>query len=308
MAPPFVSMLCVGSKISSARRDAMTFRTILVAVSGGTASDGAVELACRLARWFEAHLEGLHVRVDPIAVVAMATNGFGMPLAGEWIDQITDEAAQLAEKTKAAFDAAVARHGLSPGAAPRKTSASAAWREETGYAPNLVSRRARFYDLVVLGRSDRVMEQPHTDTVEETLLHSGRPLLLAPAQTPAVVGETIAVGWNGSAEATRALAASLPLLGVARAVSIITIGDKGKEAVTSAVDYLGWHGIVAKHRSIQSAPGVGPGEQLLATARDEGADLLVMGGYGRTSWREFLLGGAIREIVGVSLLPLLLSH
>ena len=285
----------------------MTFRTILAAASGGTASDGAVVLACRLARRFEAHLEGFHVRVDPIAVVAMAANGFSMPLAGEWIDQITDEAAQLAAKTKAAFDAAAARHGLSPAAAP-KNSTSAVWREETGYAPNLVSRRARFFDLVVLGRSDRVMEQPHTDTVEETLLHSGRPVLLAPAQAPAVVGETIAIGWNGSAEATRALAASFPLLGVARAVTIITIGDKGKEAVTSAVDYLGWHGIVAKHRNIQLSPGVGPGEQLLATAQDEGADLLVMGGYGRTPWREFLLGGATREIVGVSLLPLLLSH
>jgi nucleotide-binding universal stress UspA family protein len=286
----------------------MAFRTILAAASGGTASDGAVVLGSRLARRFEAHLEGLHVRVDPIAVVAMAANGFGMPLAGEWIDQITDEAAQLAAKTKVLFDAAVARHGLSPAVAPPKTSALAAWREETGYAPNLVSRRARFFDLVVLGRSDRVMEQPHTDTVEETLLHSGRPVLLAPAHAPAVVGETIAIGWNGSAEATRALAASLPLLGVARAVAIITIGDKGKEDVTSAVDYLGWHGIVAKHRNIQSSPGVGPGEQLLGTAQDEGVDLLVMGGYGRTPWREFLLGGATREIVGVSLLPLLLSH
>jgi nucleotide-binding universal stress UspA family protein len=74
------------------------------------------------------------------------------------------------------------------------------------------------------------------------------------------------------------------------------------------VDYLGWHGIVAKHRHIQPGRGVGPGEQLLSTARDEGADLLVMGGYGRMPWREFLLGGATREIVGVSLLPLLLSH
>jgi nucleotide-binding universal stress UspA family protein len=292
----------------------MTIKTILVAASGGAANNGAVELAGRLARRFEAHLEGFHVRADPLAVVAVAADGFGTPLAGEWINQITDEAADLAKKTKAAFDAAAARHRLSLATAPPETSASAAWREETGYAPALVSRRARFFDLVVLGRSDRVMEQPHTDTIEETLLHAGRPVLLAPAQVPELLGEAIAVGWNGSAQAVRALVASLPFLSAARAVSIIAIGGKENEkeretaAAVSAVDYLAWHGIVAKHRSVEPLAGVGPGEQLLATARDEGADLLVMGGYGHSPWREFLFGGATREIVGASMLPLLLSH
>jgi hypothetical protein len=54
--------------------------------------------------------------------------------------------------------------------------------------------------------------------------------------------------------------------------------------------------------------GVGAGQQLLAATRDQGADLLVMGGYGQMPWRQSLFGGATREIVGVSLLPVLLSH
>ncbi len=286
----------------------MTYKTILAAASGGTASDGVIELACRLARRFEAHVEGFHVRIDPQEVLMAAVDGVGMPLPGAWIDEMMAEAAAIAAKTKAAFDVAIARHGLTLTDAPPKPGASAAWREETGYAPVLVARHARFFDLVVLGRSDRVIDQPHTDAVEEALIHSGRPVLLAPAQPPSAVGETIALGWNGSPEAVRALTAALPFLAAARAVSIISIGDRHEEELSSIVNYLAWQGVVATHRYLRLVSGIGVGEQLLAAARDDQADLLVMGGYGHTPWRELLLGGATREVVGVSLLPVLLSH
>jgi nucleotide-binding universal stress UspA family protein len=133
-------------------------------------------------------------------------------------------------------------------------------------------------------------------------------VLLAPAKAPDAVGDNIAVGWNGSAEATRALAASLPFLGAAQAVTILTIGDKHQESAAALIAYLGWYDVKAKHRHVPAVSGVGPGEQLLSAARDESADLLVMGGYGHMPWREFLFGGATREVVGASLLPLLLSH
>jgi nucleotide-binding universal stress UspA family protein len=297
-----------GLESRAVRRDAMAFKTILAAASGGTASDGAVELACRLARRFESYLEGFHVRIDPLAIAAMASDGFGAPLVGEWIEQIEIEAADRAKRTKAAFSGAVARHGLSLSDASPPSPASVVWREDTGYAPLLVSRRARFFDLVVLGRSDRVVDRPHSDAVEETLLCSGRPVLLAPAKAPAAFGETIVVGWNGSAEGVRALAASLPLLGAARAVSIVTVGDREQEAATDVLEYLSRQGIIAAHYKVRPVAGAGPGQQLLAAAREQGADLLVMGGYGHSPWREILFGGATREIVGVSLLPLLLSH
>jgi nucleotide-binding universal stress UspA family protein len=132
--------------------------------------------------------------------------------------------------------------------------------------------------------------------------------LLAPAKPPAEVGDSIALGWNGSAEATRAVAAALPFLAVASKTAIITVGEKHQESASALIDYLGWHGVKAQHRHVPAVSGVGPGQQLLSAAREENADLLVMGGYGHMPWREFLFGGATREIVGMSLLPLLLSH
>jgi nucleotide-binding universal stress UspA family protein len=139
-------------------------------------------------------------------------------------------------------------------------------------------------------------------------MNSGRPVLLAPSTPPTNVGEAVAVGWNGSAEATRALAVSLPFLIGARIVSLITVGDKHQESAAALIEYLAWHGIKGQHRHVPSIPGTVPGQQLLSAAREEDADLLVMGAYGQVPWREFLFGGATREVVGVSLLPLLLAH
>jgi nucleotide-binding universal stress UspA family protein len=237
----------------------------------------------------------------------MAAAGSGMPIDGAWIDRMNAETEAAATKTKTAFAEVAKRHGI---ALDKGTgsAASAVWRQEIGSAPRLVSRRARFFDLVVLGRSDRVVEEPYSDTIEETLIQSGRPVLLAPAKAPANLGDVIAVGWNGSPAAVRVLSASLPLLGKAKGVFVITVGDKHEESAAEVAKYLGWHGIASVRRHIVAVSGVGPGEALLAAARDEGADLLAMGGFGHAPWRELLFGGATRELVGTSLLPLLLSH
>jgi nucleotide-binding universal stress UspA family protein len=71
---------------------------------------------------------------------------------------------------------------------------------------------------------------------------------------------------------------------------------------------LAWHGIAARLQHLVPISGVTAGARLLAAARDEGADMLVMGGYGKAPWREMLMGGVTRQIVGTSLLPILISH
>jgi len=283
----------------------MALKSILVAASGGTASNGAIEAACQLAQRFSAHVEGFHVRVDAAQVIALASDGFGMPAAGDWIDRMTEDTEKTASKTKAGFLAAAARCGIAASNAAG-TKATVAWREETGYAPDLVSRRARFFDLTVLGRSERVVERPHSDTIEETLIHSGRPILLAPAK-PAPIGESIAIGWNGSAEAVHVMVAALPLLAAAKTVTVITVSDE-PDSPKDLLEYLARQGVRATHSNVLPVSGAGPGQQLLSQAREVGADLLAMGGYGHRPWREILFGGATQQVVDASLLPVLIAH
>jgi len=178
----------------------MTFKTIMAAASGGSASDGTIELACRFARRFGAHLEAFHAKPDPRDLFAYSTDAFGNSMSGDFVDRFVKDSDSIAAKTKAAFEATAAKHQIGISAAPslglpEKIAASACWREEVGYAATVVSRRARFFDLVVLGRSERVVDQPHTDVVEQTLINSGRPVLVAPAQPNADIGDNVAIGY-----------------------------------------------------------------------------------------------------------------
>jgi nucleotide-binding universal stress UspA family protein len=294
----------------------MSIQTIIFAASGGSAGHGAADLACRLARRFEAHVEGFHVRADPRQAALAFGDGFGSPVVGDLIERTAQEVAEAAARAKQQFDEAIAAHNLplraepptvKPGE-PMARQATAAWREETGIAGDLVARRARLFDLVVLGRSERVVDQPHTDVLEDTVLSCGRPVLLAPAEPPKELGATVAIAWNASAEAARAVAGALPFLRHAKAVRVLTAGATDTADGAALVQSLAWRGIAATARHRASLPGVAVGQQLLAAAREESADLLVMGGYGKAPWREMLLGGATRQVVGTSLLPILIAH
>jgi nucleotide-binding universal stress UspA family protein len=287
----------------------MSVRTILAAASGGAATAGAIDLACQLSRRFEAHLEGFHVLPDPAAVLAAAGEGIGSPASTAVVKSVMQEAAAKAAQARVMFDDVVSRHGIALGTLPglaRRPSAS--WREETGNAAALVAQRGRFFDLVLLGRSDRVVHEPHSDTIEETLVHSGRPVLLAPAEPPSGIGYIVGVAWNGSPQAVRALAAALPFLETANAVSVLSGGEPDAAGTMAALEYLAWHGVQAEQHKIAAVSGRRAGIALLDAARDVGADLLVMGAYGHTPWREFLLGGATRTAVAAMTLPLLLVH
>lgn len=287
----------------------MTIRTILAATSGGTASRGAVALGCQLAQRFAAHLECFHVRVDPRELILAASYGdYGMLMDGAWMERVEADAEETAVRTRTAVMEILRQRGLVLADNPPQTEASSAWVEERGYAAIAVPRRARFSDLVILGRSERVIGQAHTDVVEQTLIHSGRPVLLAPAEPSGIPGGIVAVGWDGSPPAVRALQASLPFLAGARLVLVITAGDRSEESIPAVKQYLAWRKIGGEVRHVSRLATSHAGDLLLAVARDEGADLLVMGGFGHTPWRELLFGGATRDVIGTSSMPVLLSH
>lgn len=289
----------------------MTIRTILAAASGGSATEGTLELACRLGRAFDAHIEGFHAINDPRDVFVAA--GSDVPIfAPEILDQLRQEAETTANRTRAVFDTVTRRHGIAHRAAPGPAASpapSAGWREDTGYAPSLVARRARFFDLAVLGRSERVVDEAHTRTIEETLEAAGRPILLAPAECPATTGERVAVAWNGSPESVHAVAAGLPFLSRANSVTVIVIGEADETgSLPALIEYLSWHGVRASPTALARPSDQSVGEALLNAANTANADLLVMGGFGRRPWREALFGGATRDVLSLKTIPLLLAH
>ncbi len=288
----------------------MVIKTIMVGVSGGTASNGTCEIACRLAARFHAHLTALHVRPDISGmVIAAGAEGLAAAAAAGWTMRTSETLTARQNQAKADFAATVLRHHLSMArSVETPASPGTVWEEETGDVSSIIASHARFFDLVVLGRSDRIVDAPHTDAIEQTLIRSGRPVLLAPAAPPDVLGETVAFAWNGSAQAVRGLVSALPFLRQATRTLVIIVGDDGARDSDELLVYLRMHGIAAVLKQVRPISGSGLGGQLLSAAREEGADLLVLGGYGQAPWRQALFGGTTNELVGTSLLPLLLAH
>ncbi len=143
---------------------------------------------------------------------------------------------------------------------------------------------------------------------------SGRPVLVVPYIGPGKsVATHVLVGWNASREATRAVNDAIPLLQRAKKVTVLAVdpegGTEGHGEVPSADIslHLARHGI--KVEAAQTVTGdIDVGDALLSRASDLGADLIVVGAYGHSRMREFILGGVTRHLLQHMTVPILISH
>jgi nucleotide-binding universal stress UspA family protein len=145
--------------------------------------------------------------------------------------------------------------------------------------------------------------------VEAALLVSGRPLLLLPRDAGTIVGGRVAIGWDGGAAAAHAVSAALPLLAHAASIEALRIGDDvaNPEPTRELHEYLKLHGLNCVDHAINPA-GEDTGEVLLDVAQRTAADLLVIGGYGHSRLREFVLGGVTRHLLSEAMVPILIAH
>ena len=148
-------------------------------------------------------------------------------------------------------------------------------------------------------------------TEEAVLLRSGRPcIFLPPATQKAPRFDSILIGWKNTREAARAVADALPLLQKADRVDVIEVAEQvSPPASAPGVDigrYLSRHGVNAEIRTAASAPDTGTA--LLREAKATAADLIVIGGYGHSRLREWVLGGATRELLSNAPVPVFISH
>jgi nucleotide-binding universal stress UspA family protein len=277
----------------------MSYGSILVPIDEHPAAAGCIEAAIRLAAAFNVHLEGLAI-IPPLEVP-----GRRRP---------RQSAAALLEKEfqhdKREARAAIGRFEAKAGKAGVPSVEGLAIE---GEAEVVLATHARTADLVVLpapGEDDTGVLGNHA--VEAALLSVGRPVLLVPGKgLPAGFPKKVLVAWNGSREAARALSDALPLLARAKSVVIFSARPAGDEralrGVHAAVRYLARHGIVAE-TLLATASDDSVGEAILARAKKFGADLVVMGAYGRPRLTELILGGATRTILADAVAAVLMSH
>ncbi len=287
-------------------------KTILVPVTGDDSDDPALRTAATVARLFTAHLEVIFCRADPTETLVMA--GAGDMAAGVVTADLLDDLEKREEarlgRARRTFDEFCRREDIKRRTAPAKTAAvSVAWRESVGNAVERITLSARANDLVVLARPAADRGLP-LGTVGSILIGSGRPLLLAPPEPPKEIARTVVVAWKDSAEAARAVSAAMPLLGKAKKIAVLSIGESArqdKDAAEGVALQLRWHGLNATSRTIAAKGQRGP-EALLAAARRLKADLIVMGAYGHSRARELIFGGFTRAMLQDADLPVFALH
>jgi len=287
----------------------MSIRVILTPLFGDTADASAVSAGLRLAQRFEAHLSALFVRLDPSDAVPLVGEGISPAIIEQLIQAAEAEMDRQRRAARSAFETACGMAGIAVVEAPGGArTASAGWREVTGRREELIPAKARASDLVVFARADEASPDL-AGVLEATLLSGGRPLLLLPPAAPAKLGDRVAIAWNGRAEAARAVAGALPFLDAASAVAVLTAATRRTppEVALDLVEYLAWRGIAAERRPVE-AKDEPVADALLRAAREAGADLLVMGGYGRTRLSELVLGGVTRRMLSHADLPELMAH
>ena len=287
----------------------MSIKTILVPVDGTEASRTALDVGFILARDLAAHADVLHVATDPKDAVPLLGEGMSAAIIEEMIQLAETEATERTARAEALFEDARNRYGLAvlEDAALGDTG-STALKQYVGREDEMTAEKGRLADLTVVSRPTESSEATLTMTINAALFETGRPVLVAPPTAPQVIGKKIAVSWNGSAEASRAVAAAMPLIARSDSVVIMTAeNDKTSSNVAPELaNYFTWHGVASETRTLPGGSQVG--QVLLEDCKIVGADLLVMGAYTHSRMRQLILGGVTKHILGSAELPVLMAH
>lgn len=280
----------------------MSWKDILAIVTEADADESAVRLAAALAQTFDAHLSAAFLTPLPDEPLAYEPT----VVAGVWAELLGRARAQ-AEAERRRFEEKLRAMGR-----PFELRTAEALSRDLG---RVAAVHARYADISVLSRP---AEGPGGDVREELiegiLFHAGRAVLVAPPDWAAgPVGKRIVVAWDASREATRALSEAQPLLDSAERVTVVTVDAKpktfghGELPGANIAAHLGRRGLPVEVRNLDSM-GRSAALAILSEAQTVAADLIVMGGYAHSRLREMVFGGATRDLLRASRLPLLMAH
>jgi nucleotide-binding universal stress UspA family protein len=275
----------------------MALKSILVHVTNSDEASARIEAALVLAAEHDAHLTGLGVRPVPYVPPYVTA-------------RIPTEVLRDAEARQAAeFSAAHERF--------ETASVRAGWSERCNWIggkempSDVVGLHARYADLTIVGQQPLTgADNPEESFADLLVMRSGRPVLLFPhIGANKALGRHVVVAWNASREATRAVGDAMPILEKLDTVDILSIDPEGIGDLPGSdiAQHLARHGINVNAKQ-STANQIDPGDVLLNHVADTGADLIVMGAYGHSRFREMIMGGVTRHILEHMTVPVLMSH
>jgi nucleotide-binding universal stress UspA family protein len=273
-------------------------RDVVVNLSGRAPLDFAADYATSIAATFGARVTGIAFLYEP--VIPDGTLG-GVPV--DLIELQREENSKIARDAISRFEAGVKKAGVA--SETRQLDAT------FGGAATRFAQVARRFDISVVAQAQR--EQGATDEliIEGALFESGRPVIVVPyIQKSGLTLERVLACWDGGRTAARAIADAMPFLERAKAVDLVIVAEERKNDEITGVrmsEHLTRHGVAVSVKRIAKGD-LAVQDVILSYAADSGADFMVMGGYGHSRLREFILGGVTRGILNSMTVPVLMSH
>ena len=274
----------------------MALKDILVLVDNEGNGPARLETALALAQAYQAHVVGLlvlpHLRMPRYADIA---------LPASIVDAQGNAQKERAAEVERTFRESAEKAGI-----------SYEWRCVEGEEDEVAALHARYCDVVVVGQ--RHPDELGTNMPDRLILTIGRPALVVPyVGSYATLGERVMVAWDASRLATRAVHDAMPLLTAAKHVDVLAINPKGGPQGHGDIpnadicQHLARHGVNVEAQHVY-ADDIDAGDMLLSRAAARGTDLLVMGAYGHSRWRELVLGGLTHFILEHMTMPVMMSH
>jgi nucleotide-binding universal stress UspA family protein len=279
----------------------MAIKDILVQVDGAKAAPARYAAAIEMAQFHGAHLTGLCLAVEPPVPATILGMVPPEAMAGQ-----RETIREQAETAIAQFRLAVERVGISgEGRIVQVLDFDAL---------DVFVQHGRHSDLMILGQQDPVDFLPlPQEFPADVVMASGRPAIIIPfIGAPPVLGQRVLVAWDGGREATRALNDAMPILERAHAVTVLAVNpdvsSEGRRDAGADISlHLARHGVkVTAARTLARETPVG--DVILTDIADNSIDLLVMGAYGHSRLREWVLGGVTRHILAHMTVPVFMSH
>lgn len=273
----------------------MSYKTILVHCDENPKAIARIKLAIDLARRHDAHLIGMAAAPAPQLPVDMLT-----PLPADIFTALEEGTRLRLADARKQFERATAAAGM-----------SAEFIERIDDPIDAFATALRYADLAVVGQ--RSEEASDTDLPEAVAIASGRPVIVVPhIGYTRPIGGNVLLAWNASAQAAHAATAAVPLLAKAKSVTLLVIdgsgsSDHGEEPGADAARWLTRHGVKVSVLR-ESSGGADVGSIILSRALDRDIDLVVMGVYGHSRLREFILGGASQTMLSSMTVPVLMAH
>lgn len=282
-------------------------RKIVMPVRGDGKGNHVFAYAAALATRFHCHIVVTHCRARAVDMMP-----YGVPIPAALKKLLIEQSSTVADQVEGSLRAELVELAASLQVTlseqPINGQATASWVEQPGREVDVIKRHGRLADLICVAKPD-LDRNLGSNTLKAALFNTGRPVLMCPPPSAPLdlLGSRIAIGWNGSTEASRAVALTLPLIEAASEVTVLTSGtDVHGADADNLAEYLAVRGVEARVKRFDAKRRIG--DALLAHSAEQGADTLIMGAYSESHERETVFGGNTQQVVDNSSMPVIFVH